>query len=170
MRFDILVKQILEENFQNINEMADRFCTEFLSKYERDDKGAFNCAWATQQFILWAKKNGINAKAIYFVWPDKPNGESHIAPVVNNQILDFTIHQFDKSIKDCYKITPVNDWKSVYGQYGYGVNFVEMDGKKQSVMVNTFEYFNSSDKLGGEAGKAGLTIYPAKLKEKSVGI
>jgi hypothetical protein len=155
---------VVLEGLQNVNEIANKFCNDFLSNYERDEKGTFNCAWATQQFILWAKQNGIDAKAIYLVWPDRPDGEAHIAPVVNNQILDFTIHQFDKSVKDCYKITPVNDWKKVYGPFGYGENYVNIDGKNQTVMVNTFEYFNNSTKLGGQEGKAGLTIYPAKLK------
>lgn len=165
MNFYNTVNLILEE-FQNVNEIADRFCNKYLNNYERDEKGTYNCAWVTQQFNQWAKKNGINSKAIYFVWPDRPDGEAHIAPVVNNQILDFTIHQFDKSVRECYKITPVRDWKRVYGPFGYGINYVDVDGKKQTVMVNTFDYFNNSVELGAETGKAGLTIYPAKLKRQ----
>lgn len=145
-----------------IEVIADRFCNEVLSQYERDEKGTYNCSWVTQQFTNWARENGINSKAIYLVWPDRPDGEAHIAPVVGNNIIDFTIHQFDKSVKGCYKITPVSGWKNVYGRYGYGENYVDINGKKYTAMINSFDYFNKSKVLGGQEGKAGLTIYPPR--------
>lgn len=139
------------------SELAKQFCNEFLSAYKEDRKGTHNCAWTTQKFIKWSKSKGIDAKAIYLVWPERPNdnGEAHIAPVVNNTIIDFTIKQFDPSFDDCAKITPVNEWQSVYSKFGYGENTVEINGKRVSHIVDTFDNIKAMKEIGG------MTIIPS---------
>lgn len=153
-RFD---EYFLNENNTNTNELAQEFCNNFLQHYKVPNSGFHNCAWVTQQFINWAKSKGINAKAIYFVWPDKPNGESHIAPVVNDTILDFTYNQFDKAFNKCALLTNVNDWKNVYSKFGYGSNTVNVNGKDQSAIVDTFDNLKSNKEIGGLT-----TIIPSK--------
>jgi hypothetical protein len=169
-------KQFLAEQQNNPQQLAQQFYEQFLSKYQTNHVGSHNCAWATQQFIQWAQKNGIKARAIYFVWPPKEvvaklkedgvlkphvsdDGESHIAPVVNNTIIDFTYKQFDNQFNDIAKITPINQWKNVYGKYGYGQNSVEVNGKAQSVLVNNFDILKNMKEIGGIN-----TIFPSKPK------
>lgn len=132
-------------------ELAEQFCNEFLSAYKTDDKGTHNCAWTTQQFIKWAKSKGVDAKAIYLVWPERPNdsGEAHIAPVVNNTIVDFTFKQFEQSFDDCAKITPVSEWQSVYSKFGYGENTVTINDKQVSYIVDTFDNIKAIKEIGG---------------------
>ena len=139
------------------------FYDEFLSKYETNHVGTHNCAWVTQEFTKWANSKGIKAQAIYFVWPDKPNnsGEAHIAPVVDNTILDFTFKQFDNQFKDYAKITPINDWKKVYSKYGYGENTVEVNGKPETVLISTFNDLKDMKEIGGIT-----TIHPSNLINK----
>ena len=132
-------------------ELAEQFCNEFLSAYKKNRKGTHNCAWTTQQFIKWSKSKGIDAKAIYLVWPERSDdsGESHIAPVVNNTIIDFTFKYFEPSFDDCAKITPVNEWQSVYSKFGYGENTVEINGKRVSHIVDTFDNIKAMKEIGG---------------------
>ena len=155
---------LLKENNSSVNELAQEFCDKFLQYYKVLHSGSHNCAWVTQQFINWAKSSkGINAKAIYLVWPDKPNntGESHIAPVVNNTILDFTYKQFDNSFDDCALLTNVNDWKKVYNKFGYGTNTVNVNGKDQSAIIDTFD--NLKNMKDPELGVQS-SIFPSKRK------
>lgn len=176
MNFDKLVQTILEGT-ESIEQIAQRFCEEFLSKYQTNHVGSHNCAWATQQFILWARKNNIPAQSIYLVWPEKEtvkelkqkgilgqhtsdDGESHIAPVVNGTIIDFTYKQFDNSFNGCAKITRASNWKSVYGRYGYGINTVEVNGKPESVLIDDFDKLKNMEEIGGIS-----TIFPSKLKK-----
>jgi hypothetical protein len=124
----------------NIHELINKFIKEVLSQYDYKTagQGHLNCAWATQTFCNFCKRNGIPCKAIYFVWPAKEvvsvlkakkilpsyyedEGMSHIAPVVGNTIVDFTIGQFYPQEK--IKLTPLNKWQNVYGKFGYGTNF-----------------------------------------------
>ena len=134
---------IIKEESSEEDELAQEFCNKFLQHYKVNTVGSHNCAWVTQQFINWAKSSkGINAKAIYLVWPDRPNnaGESHIAPIVNNTILDFTYKQFVKSFKNCALLTNVNKWKEVYTKFEYGTNTVKINGKDQgSFIIDTFD-------------------------------
>ena len=146
----IIKEQSSEETGNDNDELAQKFCNEFLQHYKVPQSNSHNCAWVTQQFIEWAKSKGINAKAIYLVWPDKPNdaGESHIAPIVNNTILDFTYNQFDKSFDDCALLTNVNNWKKVYKEFGYGTNTVNINGKDQSFIIDTFDNLENIKELG----------------------
>jgi hypothetical protein len=146
----IIKEQSSEETGNDNDELAQKFCNEFLQYYKVPQSNSHNCAWTTQQFIKWAKSKGINAKAIYLVWPDKPNnaGESHIAPIVNNTILDFTYNQFDKSFDDCALLTNVNNWKEVYKKFGYGTNTVKINGKDQgSFIIDTFDNLKNVEEL-----------------------
>jgi len=156
MRYMIKLKDLLFEVLEGIpdessedTDLAQKFCNEFLQHYEIPSSGFHNCAWVTQEFIKWAKEKGINSKAIYFVWPDKPDGESHIAPIVNDMILDFTYNQFDKTFNDCVLLTKVNDWKTVYHKFGYGTNTVNVNGKEESVIIDTFDNLKNMKEIGG---------------------
>ena len=135
---------IIKEESSEEDELAQEFCKEFLQHYKvpQSKSNSHNCAWVTEQFINWAKSSkGIDAKAIYLVWPYKSNndGESHIAPIVNNTILDFTYNQFVKSFDKCALLTNVNNWKDVYKKFGYGTNTVNINGKDQSFIIDTFD-------------------------------
>jgi hypothetical protein len=151
---DILL-EVLEcvpdESPKDMKLLAQEFCNEFLQHYKFNSSGSHNCAWTTEQFIKWAKSKGINAKAIYFVWPDKPdgNGESHIAPIVNDTILDFTYNQFNKTFNDCALLTKVNDWKTVYHKFGYGTNTVNVNGKDESFIIDTFDNLKNMKEIDG---------------------
>ena len=140
-----------DESPKDMKLLAQEFCNEFLQHYKLNSSGSHNCAWTTEQFIKWAKSKGINAKAIYFVWPDKPdrNGESHIAPIVNDTILDFTYNQFNKTFNDCALLTKVNDWKTVYHKFGYGTNTVNVNGKDESFIIDTFDNLKNMKEIGG---------------------
>ena len=141
---------IIKEESSEEDELAQEFCNKFLQHYKVNTFGSHNCAWVTQQFINWAKSSkGINAKAIYLVWPDKPNnaGESHIAPIVNNTILDFTYNQFE-SFDDCALLTNVNNWKDVYYEFGYGTNTVNRFGIDLSFIIVTFDNLENIKELG----------------------
>jgi hypothetical protein len=163
---------ILESN--NVNNIAQQFYDEYLSKFQTNQHGSHNCAWATEEFIKWARNKGIDAKAIYFVWPTeqkvselkqknvlKPSfaaaGESHIAPVVGNKIVDFTYKQFDSNFNEIAKVTDLSKWKSTYSKYGYGSNKVNVDGKPKAVIVNDFNTIKNLKPIGGIN-----TIYPSK--------
>ena len=157
-----VLEGVHDESPKDMKLLSQEFCKEFLQHYEVNTFGSHNCAWVTQQFINWAKSSkGINAKAIYLVWPDKPNnaGESHIAPIVNNTILDFTYKQFDKSFNDCALLTNVNNWKEVYYKFGYGTNTVNINGKDQSFIIDTFDNLKNMEEIGGIS-----TIIPSKRK------
>jgi len=141
---------IIKEESSEEDELAQEFCNKFLQHYKVNKVGSHNCAWVTQQFINWAKSSkGIDAKAIYLVWPDRPNdaGESHIAPIVNNTILDFTYNQFE-SFDKCALLTNVNNWKDVYKKFGYGTNTVNINGKDQSFIIDTFDNLENIKELG----------------------
>ena len=146
----IIKEQSSEETGNDNDKLAQKFCNEFLQHYKvpQSKSNSHNCAWVTQQFIKWAKSKGITAKAIYLVWPDKPDGESHIAPIVNNTILDFTYNQFVKSFKNCALLTNVNKWKEVYTKFEYGTNTVNIDGKDQSFIIDTFDNLLNIKELG----------------------
>jgi hypothetical protein len=145
-----VLEGVPDESPKDMKLLVQEFCNEFLQHYKLNSSGSHNCAWTTEQFIKWAKSKGINAKAIYFVWPDKPdgNGESHIAPIVNDTILDFTYNQFNKTFNDCALLTKVNDWKTVYHKFGYGTNTVNVNGKDESFIIDTFDNLKNIKELG----------------------
>ena len=144
-----VLEGVPDESPKDMKLLAQEFCNEFLQHYEIPSSGFHNCAWVTQEFIKWAKEKGINSKAIYFVWPDKQDGESHIAPIVNDTILDFTYNQFNKTFYDCVLLTKVNDWKTVYHKFGYGTNTVNVNGNDESVIIDTFDNLKNMKEIGG---------------------
>ena len=154
-----VLEGVHDESPKDIKLLAQEFCNEFLQHYKLNSSGSHNCAWTTEQFIKWAELKGINAKAIYFVWPDKPDGkgESHIAPIVNDTIIDFTYNQFNKTFNDCALLTKVNDWKTVYHKFGYGTNTVNINGKDKSVIIDTFNNLKNMKEIDGLP-----TIIPSK--------
>jgi hypothetical protein len=152
MKFDELIEKLLEAT-KNISDkftpkqLADQFISDVLKKYtyKISGHGHLHCGWTTKTFYNWALKKGIpsnDLKVIYFVWPEKDvvtqlksngilgkhyndEGESHIAPIYKNQILDFTIGQFTGNENEHYRIVPldiVRSNKSLYSKYGYGTN------------------------------------------------
>jgi len=152
MKFDKLIQHILQEaQFTNATilpeQLAEQFMQEVLSKYKYkvSGEGHIHCGWTTKTFYNWALEQGVSdnqLQVIYFVWPEKDvvaplkhkgilgkhyndAGESHIAPIYKDQVLDFTIGQFTGNDNDLYRITPldlVRTNKSVYSKYGYGTN------------------------------------------------
>lgn len=134
---------ILEQT--NTEDIIERFASEVLSKYsyKTTGKGHLNCAWATDVFCKWYENTfQTPCKAIYFVWPTEETtrelkqkgilpeyyesgGMSHIAPIVGDNIIDFTYGQFDGDATKIATVTPIANWKSRYGKYGYGTNQYE---------------------------------------------
>ena len=156
----------------DLNELISKFTNEVLSQYtfKTTGKGHLNCAWVTQAFCKFSEQNGKPCKAIMFVWPTeevvkklKANGTlppyyedqgmSHIAPVVDDTIIDFAIGQFYP--KEEIRLTPLNDWQGVYGKFGYGTNKI----KGKTYFVDTYENINSIIKSVSKGG-AGMTNYP----------
>lgn len=157
MNFDSLVENYLKESYTNATpqQVGEQFIREFLSHYEYklSGKGHLNCNWTSKMFCEWIKQYGIggeNATVIYFVWPEKETvkelksrnilpkeyeneGESHIAPIFKNHIIDCTIGQFIPNRQ--LLVTPVAQWKNVYGKYGYGTNTF----KGQEVFIGSYE-------------------------------
>ena len=137
-------------------EVYESFKTDVLDKYEYKDvgEGHLNCGWATRKMCKWGEQKGYKMEAIYFVWP-KPetvaklkkenilpkyyndNGEAHIAPVYDNTIIDITVGQFDPQ-KAPVLFTPVDQWKGVYGKFGYGTNDCPK-GSGKFVYIDTFD-------------------------------
>lgn len=157
MNFDRLVENYLKESYTDATpqQVGEQFIRDFLSRYEYNlsGKGHLSSIWVTKMFCEWIKQYGVggeNTTVIYFVWPQKETvkdlkrsgilpkdyksqGESHIAPIFKNHILDFTIGQFipDRQLL----VTPVAQWKNVYGKYGYGTNSF----KGQEIFIGTYE-------------------------------
>ena len=135
-----IIRRLITESIQQ-KEIIDGYRNFLQSTYQFVDtgKGHLNCAWATMKFEEWAIEAGIDPKrigAIYLIEPSRATiarlkergvlkpyysneGEAHIAPTLDDQILDFTWRQFDSSGPHC-KVTPITQWREVYGPYGYG--------------------------------------------------
>ena len=136
-----------------VRNIIQKFSDEVLISYKLTAKGYFNCAWVTNMFCQWYEETfKTSCKAIYFVWPTEKsisilkqkgiladsynnNGISHIAPVVDNTIVDFAFGQFDKSSAKKATVTPLSDWENRYSKYGYGTNQYE----GQSVYVDEYK-------------------------------
>jgi len=174
MNFDSIVNILLESTN---NAIAQQFQAEVLDNYiyKTSGQGHLNCSWATCEMCKWGESKGYNMQAIYFVWPTpeivkslksksvlpsyyEDEGMSHIAPIYNNYIIDFTIGQFSPNEK--LKITPVKQWESVYGPFGYGQNSWP-EGSGKTVYIDTFDnLYRNKD----------LTIHPMPPKAKSSNI
>ena len=160
-----------------LNELISKFTNEVLSLYEfkTAGEGHLNCAWVTQAFCNFCKENKISCKAIMFGWPTEEvvkklkdnktlptyyddQGESHIAPVVNNTIIDFAIGQFYP--QEEIRLTPLDKWQEVYGKFGYGTNKI----KGITHLVDTYEKIEKWIK--SVSGGAGMNPVAPSLKGK----
>lgn len=146
----------------NANTVAEAFISEVLSKYEYSVYGNdhLNCAWVTIEFCKWAMSKGGDNKAIWLSWPSEeslannPSLEeaAHIAPIYDGNIIDFTYGQFTHQ-NIPYKITPINNWASVYQKFGVGVD--EHEGYP-NVKIDDIDRLKSEGYC--------QTVHPPKLK------
>ena len=172
----------VNENVNNVTpdleKLISKFTNEVLSQYTftTAGEGHLNCAWVTQAFCNFCKQNGKPCQAIMFVWPTeevvkklKANGTlppyyedqgmSHIAPVVDDTIIDFAIGQFYP--KEEIRLTPLNAWQGVYGKFGYGTNEI----KGITHLVGTYEEIETWVKSVSDDG-AGMNPVAPPLKGK----
>jgi len=107
--------KIFESMFK-LDTIANQFITDMSKVYnlrfgESFDKNKANCAWFTGEFYKWAKSKDLNVKVVYF----DSNIEAHIAPMIDDKVIDFAIKQFTKNPNDNYLILIPEDYK----KYGY---------------------------------------------------
>jgi len=107
--------KIFESMFK-LDTIANQFITDMSKVYnlrfgESFDKNKANCAWFTDEFYKWAKSKDLNVKVVYF----DSNIEAHIAPMIDDKVIDFAIKQFTKNTNDNYLILIPEDYK----KYGY---------------------------------------------------
>ena len=92
-----------------------------------------NCAFFAKDFYLWAFKNDVDCRLVYF--PQESNQsdqiEDHIVPMVDGKLIDFVwtedgvskrIRQMDPTSIESQtnpKITPIEEFRIVYGKFGY---------------------------------------------------
>ena len=174
------VNNCVKEGINNVNpdleELISKFTNEVLSQYTftTAGEGHLNCAWVTQAFCKFSEQNGKPCKAIMLVWPTEEvvkklktdrvlppyyenQGEGHIAPVVDNTIIDFAIGQFYP--KEEIRLTPLDKWQDVYGKFGYGTN--KIYGK--TYFVDTYENIDEDPNI---VGKDGMNPVAPPLKGK----
>jgi hypothetical protein len=126
-----------------LDTIANQFITDMSKVYnlrfgESFDKNKANCAWFTGEFYKWAKSKDLNVKVVYF----DSNIEAHIAPMIDDKVIDFSVKQFTKNPNDNYLILIPEDYK----KYGY----------------DKFEIYDEMPKLE--------TIFPAdKIQESMSG-
>ena len=108
--------------------------------------------WPTEEVVKKLKANGTLPS--YY----ENQGESHIAPVVNNTIIDFAIGQFYP--KEEIRLTPLDKWQGVYGKFGYGTNEI----KGITHLVDTYEKIEKWIK--SVSGGAGMNPVAPSLKGK----
>ena len=121
-----------------VSEIAKQFHDEVLSKCNPEAEQP-NCALTTRKFVKWAKNKGHKPKAILMSWanddifkvakkrfpiiPDQP--VEHIAPIIDNHIIDYTHKRFTGSNKP-FTITPlkgvVDGTDDSYSKFGLGVS------------------------------------------------
>lgn len=124
----------LFETTLNLDSIAKEFISDMSKIYDLRlgkpfDKDKANCAWFTVEFYNWAKSKGYDVKFVYF----DSDIEAHIAPLINEMTIDFTVKQFTKNPNDNYLILNPEDYK----KFGY----------------NTYEVYDQLPKLE--------TIFPA---------
>jgi hypothetical protein len=100
----------------NIKKYVNEFISEYSKKYDLRlgksfNKEKANCSWFTDVFYKWAKENDLPVKIIYF----DSDKEAHIAPIIDDKVIDFTIKQFTKDSEQDYKLSSPTDYK----KYGY---------------------------------------------------
>lgn len=107
--------KIFESDLE-LNSVATEFINHLSKFYDLRlgkifNKDVANCAWFTKEFSDWSKSNDIDSKFIYF----DSDTEAHIAPFINNKVLDFTVKQFTKNPDDNYLILSPEEYK----KFGY---------------------------------------------------
>ena len=156
MNFDTLVEKLLKESYTDATpqQIGERFLSEVLRNYDYslDGKQHLNGNFVSKMFCKWIQSYGIggeNATVILFVPPTKElvkdlkkqgilpkdydnSGEAYMCPIFKGHILDFTIGRFipDRELL----VTPIPQWKNVYGKYGYGTN----NYKGQEIFMGTY--------------------------------
>jgi len=133
MKLSNILENILEEN--NVQDIVDKYIQD--TKYDiKNSLG--NCSFFTRDFLNWAKKNNIKADYVYMPqakeYREKYNisdkdWEDHIAPMVNNTIIDFayTPKGVSKKVRTKNTIPPklfsntdsLFEPTGEYGRYGY---------------------------------------------------
>ena len=101
---------------QNLDSLANQFLDEYFQQYDLRlgkpfDKEKANCSWFTKEFYNWAKSKSIDVQIVYF----DSDREAHIAPMIDGQIIDFSVKQFTKNPEDDYLILTPED----YSKWGY---------------------------------------------------
>ena len=145
----------LEQN-QNIQDIVQAYLESPIGKqYKNND-----CKSVTRAFINWAEKNNIEAKAVHLAPPSKEfvknnpqfkgksgEGDSHIMPVVKGYAIDFTARQF--GINRPYEnplITPIDQLKTVYGQFGYYTDTPDWFAGGKSSLIKPFKNLSTMPK------------------------
>jgi len=101
---------------KNLDCLANQFLDEYSYQYDLRlgksfDKEKANCSWFTKEFYNWAKSKSIDVEIVYF----DSDVEAHIAPMIDGQIIDFSVKQFTKNRDDDYLILTPKD----YVKWGY---------------------------------------------------
>jgi hypothetical protein len=139
----------------NIRKYVDDFINEYSIKYdlrlgEPFNKEKANCAWFTDTFFKWAKEKDLPVKIVYF----DSDKEAHIAPIINDTVIDFTIKQFTKDANEDYKLSSPDYYK----KYGYD-NFEILNE------IPNWATIRSADKKIPEYGIFYLkTVFPKRHK------
>ena len=99
------IESIISDFITHISKMWDlRFGKPF-------DEYKANCAWYTIEFYNFAKQRSLDVRVIYF----DSDIEAHIAPILGDKVIDFTVKQFTKNPDDNYLVLTPEDYK----QFGY---------------------------------------------------
>ena len=111
-----LKKYKIFESDNNLNNIANQFITDMSKSYDlrfnqEFDKNKANCAWYTIEFYNFAKQRSLDVRVIYF----DSDIEAHIAPILGDKVIDFTVKQFTKNPDDNYLVLTPEDYK----QFGY---------------------------------------------------
>ncbi len=101
---------------QNLDSLANQFIDEYSHQYDlrlgkNFDREKANCSWFTKEFYNWTKSKSIDIQIVYF----DSDIEAHIAPMIEGQIIDFSVKQFTKNPDDDYLILTPED----YSKWGY---------------------------------------------------
>ena len=104
------------KKYPELTDIVSKFISRMSETYdlrfgEPFDRKKANCAWFTIEFYNWAKAKGLDVKVIYF----DSDKQAHIAPMIDNKVIDFTIKQFTEKLEDDYLISNPDE----YREYGY---------------------------------------------------
>ena len=159
MKLSNILEAILSE--VNVQDVVDRYIRS--TKYDIENSLG-NCSFFTRDFLNWAKENNVKASYVYMPqakeYREKNNisdsdWEDHIAPMVNNTIIDFayTPKGVSKKVRTKNTVPPrlfsnTDDLfkpDGAYGKYGYYTREVNKQYGKP-VDVNTMKVLEPSKK------------------------